>query len=106
MDGPEVAPIPNKRVRDWIADRTTEEGGVSLFTTSSRDYNRYLELLEAWGAPSGRTRGPKSEHTPSVAVANHVDHALGMVRVASRCEVPGPESQDFHQALFGSQDHT
>lgn len=56
VDGPEVAPILDKRVRDWIADHTTEYGGVSLSTTSSRDYNRYLDLLESWGAPFGRTR--------------------------------------------------
>lgn len=57
MDGPEVAPILDKRVRDWIAEATSDGGErVSLSTTSSRDYQRYLELLDVWGEPSGRTR--------------------------------------------------
>ncbi|USQ79698.1 hypothetical protein NF556_19250 [Ornithinimicrobium faecis] len=57
VDGPQVAPILDKRVRDWIADNTSVGGErVSLSTTSSRDYQRYLELIDAWGRPSGRTR--------------------------------------------------
>lgn len=57
VDGPEVAPILDKRVRDWIAANTSGGGErVSLSTTSSRDYQRYLELLDVWGSPSGRTR--------------------------------------------------
>lgn len=56
IDGPEVAPILDKRVRDWIADHTTADGRVELSTTSSHDYRRYLSLLDAWGAPYGRTR--------------------------------------------------
>lgn len=56
IDGQDVAPILDKRVRDWIAAHT--EGGerVLLSTSSSQDYGRYVELLEAWGTPFGRTR--------------------------------------------------
>lgn len=55
IDGRDVAPILDKRVRDWIAAHT--EGGerVWLSTSSSGDYGRYVELLEAWGTPFGRT---------------------------------------------------
>lgn len=56
VDGPDVAPILDKRVRDWIAKHTTNDEKVSLSTTSSDDYLRYLELLDAWGSPLGRTR--------------------------------------------------
>ena len=56
VDGPEVAPILDKRVRDWIADHTTDDGRVDLSTTSSHDYRRYLRLLDTWGAPFSRTR--------------------------------------------------
>lgn len=56
VDGEEVAPILDKRVRDWIADHTAESNQVSLSTISSHDYQCYLELLDEWGAPSGRTR--------------------------------------------------
>ncbi|WP_218221868.1 hypothetical protein [Nesterenkonia sp. Act20] len=56
VDGPEVAPILDKRVRDWIANHTADDDHVSLSTTSSHDYLRYLELLDAWGSPLGRTR--------------------------------------------------
>lgn len=56
VDGPEVAPILDKRVRDWIGDHTADDGQVELSTTSSHDYRHYLGLLDAWGAPYGRTR--------------------------------------------------
>ncbi len=56
VDGPRVAPILDKRVRDWIASSTAMMQPVKLSTTSTADYRRYLELLDAWGGPYGRTR--------------------------------------------------
>ncbi|PWH07424.1 hypothetical protein DEO23_01950 [Brachybacterium endophyticum] len=56
IDGPEVAPILDKRVRDWIANQTASDTRISLSTSSSSDYERYLQLLDAWGAPFDRTR--------------------------------------------------
>ena len=56
VDGGNVAPILDKRVRDWIAHNTKGDARISLRTTSTQDYRRYLDLLDAWGAPSGRTR--------------------------------------------------
>lgn len=55
-DGPMVAPILDKRVRDWIAQNTAQNQTIELSTTSTADYRRYLELLDAWGGPFGRTR--------------------------------------------------
>lgn len=56
VDGPRVAPILDKRVRDWIASSTPMAQPLKLSTTSTADYRRYLELLDAWGGPFGRTR--------------------------------------------------
>lgn len=56
VDSEKVAPILDKRVRDWVAQHTSAMDRVSLSTTSSSSYQRYLELLDAWGAPHGRTR--------------------------------------------------
>ncbi|MBK0332062.1 hypothetical protein I8D64_11695 [Brachybacterium sp. MASK1Z-5] len=54
IDGPEVAPILDKRVITWIRKNTTP--AVELTTTRTASYQRYLELLDAWGSPHGRTR--------------------------------------------------
>lgn len=56
VDGPRVAPILDKRVRDWIAHSTAKVQPCELSTTSTADYRRYLELLYVWGEPYGRTR--------------------------------------------------
>lgn len=56
VDGPDVAPILDKRVRDWISGETAEDERVSLSTTSSPDYRLYLDILDSWGQPDGRTR--------------------------------------------------
>lgn len=54
IDGPEVAPILDKRVIDWIREHTS--GVVKLTTRKTPHYERYLQLLDAWGTPYGRTR--------------------------------------------------
>lgn len=54
IDGPEVAPILDKRVRDWISEQTS--GQLILSTTSTPDYRRYLDLLDEWGGSFGRSR--------------------------------------------------
>lgn len=54
IDGPEVAPILDTRVITWIAQHTTPS--VTLSTSKTPSYERYLELLDAWGAPHDRTR--------------------------------------------------
>lgn len=57
VDGKNVAPILDKRVRDWISQNTkSSPQHVNLRTTSSAHYQRYLNLLDAWGAPHARTR--------------------------------------------------
>lgn len=56
IDGTEVAPILDKRVRDWIEANTGEHEPISLSTQSSRDYARYLDVLDSWGRPFDRTR--------------------------------------------------
>lgn len=45
-DDPGAAPILDLRVRNWIA----ENGGVHLRLDKTRDYARYLQLLDGWGA--------------------------------------------------------
>lgn len=54
IDGPEVAPILDKRVIAWIRENTTPS--EKLTTTRTPSYERYLELLDTWGAPYSRTR--------------------------------------------------
>lgn len=56
VDGQNAAPILDKRVRDWIAAQTEGTERVWLSISSSRDYRSYVELLDAWGTPFGRTR--------------------------------------------------
>ncbi|WP_286956693.1 hypothetical protein [Brevibacterium sp. UBA7493] len=56
VDGPDVAPILDKRVSDWIAARTADAGSIRLSPRSTRDYRRYLDLLDSWGTPYGRSR--------------------------------------------------
>lgn len=56
VDGPEVAPILDKRVCDWVAAHTADEERIRLSPQSSRSYCRYLDLLDSWGAPFDRTR--------------------------------------------------
>lgn len=58
IDGPDVAPILDKRVSDWIAARTADAGNIRLSPRSTRDYRRYLDLLDSWGTPYGRGRAP------------------------------------------------
>lgn len=48
IDAEEVAPILDKRVRDWIERQTLGAEPVSLSTTSTADYRTYLDLLDAW----------------------------------------------------------
>jgi hypothetical protein len=48
VDAEEVAPILDKRVRDWIELHTRDTTRVKLSTTSTDDYARYLALLDAW----------------------------------------------------------
>lgn len=54
----EMAPIFDKRVRDWIDLHTRHTTRVNLSTTSTDDYARYLALLDAWrnGDNWSRTR--------------------------------------------------
>ncbi|HEX7351641.1 hypothetical protein [Brachybacterium sp.] len=54
VDGSEVAPILDKRVITWLREHTTPSEGLSTSRTPS--YERYLELLDAWGGPFARTR--------------------------------------------------
>ena len=54
VDGEEVVPILDKRVRDWI--EATTEGRENLSTTSTADYSRYVDILGAWGSESKRSR--------------------------------------------------
>ena len=56
IDGKNVAPILDKRVRDWIFQNTKGTDQISLRTTSTTHYQRYLNLLDAWGEPYGRSR--------------------------------------------------
>jgi hypothetical protein len=56
IDGPDVAPILDKRVSDWIAANTVPGERTCLSPQSSGDYCRYLDVLDSWGAPFGRTR--------------------------------------------------
>lgn len=54
IDGPEVAPILDDRVITWIRENTMPS--EQLTTSRTPSYERYLELLDAWGAPYSRTR--------------------------------------------------
>lgn len=54
IDGPEVAPILDKRVIGWIRENTKPSEKLTIWRTPN--YERYLELLDAWGASYGRTR--------------------------------------------------
>lgn len=56
IEGKNVAPILDKRVRDWIFQNTKGTDQISLRTTSTAHYQRYLDLLDAWGGPYGRSR--------------------------------------------------
>ncbi|GAB2622895.1 hypothetical protein [Pseudactinotalea suaedae] len=55
LDGEGVAPILDKRVRDWIRNNTDGRPDLSPYNTT--DYEAYIELLTHWGtgAPSPRT---------------------------------------------------
>ncbi|MFE5339955.1 hypothetical protein ACFQ80_07020 [Isoptericola sp. NPDC056578] len=50
-DDRDAAPILDLRVQRWIARQT----GLSLRLDRTRDYARYLELLDAWGRLPGGT---------------------------------------------------
>lgn len=56
IDGKNVAPILDKRVRDWIFQNTKGTDQINLRTTSTAHYQRYLDLLDAWGGPYGHSR--------------------------------------------------
>ena len=56
IDAEEVAPILDKRVRDWIYKHTRATIPVDLSTTSTDDYTTYLSLLDAWRQGDGWTR--------------------------------------------------
>lgn len=53
IDGPEVAPILDEQVINWINKNTMPS--ERLRTAKTPSYERYLELLDAWGAPHDRT---------------------------------------------------
>lgn len=55
-DGDEVAPILDAQVCRWIAANTSGDMQVRLSPSSTQSYCRYLDLLDAWGAPFGRSR--------------------------------------------------
>lgn len=57
-DAEGVAPILDKRVRDWIESHTGDTVPISLSTSSTDDYARYLDLLDAWrtGTDWSKTR--------------------------------------------------
>ena len=55
--GAEVAPILDKRVRDWIARASRDTGRpIELRTDRTSDYETYLTVLDVWGHGPGRTR--------------------------------------------------
>lgn len=56
VDGEEVAPILDKRVRDWIDRQTRKTAPINLSTTSTVGYATYLSLLDAWRVGDGWSR--------------------------------------------------
>lgn len=56
IDGPDVAPILDARVSKWIAEATSGSSQIRLSPRSTADYRRYLDLLDSWGEPHGRSR--------------------------------------------------
>lgn len=56
IDGPDVAPILDARVSKWIAEATAGSTQTRLSPRSTADYRRYLDLLDRWGEPHGRSR--------------------------------------------------
>ncbi|WFP16706.1 hypothetical protein [Citricoccus muralis] len=56
IDGPDVAPILDKRVSDWIFEQTSGEVTIGKKIRSTPDYRTYLELLDSWGGDHNRTR--------------------------------------------------
>ena len=58
VDAEDVAPIFDKRVRDWIDLNTRGTRRMNLSTTSTDGYAKYLALLDSWrnGADWSRTR--------------------------------------------------
>jgi hypothetical protein len=56
VDAEEVAPILDQRVSGWIETNTNNTVRTSLSTSSTADYARYLDLLDAWRNTSGWTR--------------------------------------------------
>lgn len=55
-DGEGVAPIFDKRVRDWIVGNADPQDHGGLRTDRTNGYKAYLSLLDRWGGPFGRTR--------------------------------------------------
>ena len=55
-DDEDVAPILDKRVRDWMVANVPAKELVGFRTDRTKGYELYLSLLDQWGAPFGRTR--------------------------------------------------
>ena len=53
-DDAKAAPILDKQVQDWLADNAK----VRLNIRKTIDYERYVELLKAWGSQARDTRTP------------------------------------------------
>ena len=56
IDDERVAPILDKRVRDWIVANVPADELVGFRIDRTKGYEIYLSLLDRWGAPFGRTR--------------------------------------------------
>ena len=56
VDDKRVAPILDKRVRDWIVAKVPADELVGFRVDRTRGYELYLSLLDNWGAPFSRTR--------------------------------------------------
>lgn len=56
VEGEDVAPIFDKRVRDWIARNVEPKVRTGLRTDRTQGYSAYLSLLDQWRAPFNRTR--------------------------------------------------
>lgn len=53
-DDAQAAPILDKQVKDWLADKAKVR--LNMYKTS--DYARYVELLKAWGSQTKPARTP------------------------------------------------
>ena len=53
-DDARAAPIFDKQVKDWLANKA----GVRLNIYKTNDYSRYIALLKAWGSHTSKVRTP------------------------------------------------